>query len=156
MNCTALGDSDSADRFLDLEIEAQTEDLRGIAQRKTSYYKEHYTVLQQIIGRLRLILRLLRGFVWGYGRQLLGLAISYVIITTLFACITYFSHISLLSTSSSQPVILSFWDAFLHAFGKTLGGVVSFGEPVSTFGRVLQISEGLTGACFLALLYIRA
>lgn len=151
MNCTALGDADTANKFLDLEIDAQTEDLWGIALRKSRYYKDHYDLGQQIAGWFRLVAWRLEGLVWGYGRQLSRLAISYALLILLFAAITCIFDISLLSAGSSKPMALPFMDCVLHAFGKTLGGVVSYGEPVSTTGRVLQICEALTGACFLAL-----
>lgn len=151
MNSAALGDGESVDMLLDLEIEALADNLRGIIKRKTSYYKEHYSEIDRVSAFLRLVAWKINDVIWGRGRRIRRLAVSYGAVTLILACIAYFSDVQFSAPEGSSKT-LSLTESILHAFGRTLGGAISFGDPVTIWGRLLQIGEALTGACFLALL----
>ncbi len=151
-NFEALGDKDSADIFLDIEIEAHEQELLGASRRKTEYYRSHYSELDQALAGLKYLVSKLSGLVWGYGHRVRRLIASYLILTFGFSLITYFYRLPF--TVDPQPTAraLEFWESIYFAFAETLSlGATPF-VPASSFAKGLQVFQGFLGTLFLALL----
>lgn len=151
-NFEALGDKESSDVFLNIEIEAHEQELLGGFRRKTAYYQQHYTQVDQVIAGLKYITSKLSGIVWGYGHRLSRLLASYLVVSCFFAFITYFFDLSFIVDTEASPRTLGFWESTYHVFSVTLGtGTISI-APFSLAAKMFEVIEGFLGTLFLALL----
>ncbi len=151
-NYETIGDKDSADIFLDIEIEAHEQELLGISRRKTEYYKSRYTGFDQASAVLKYSASKLSGLVWGYGHRVRRLVASYLILTLAFGFITYFCDLPFHVDPQASARNLGFWESIYYTFAETLSlGATSF-APASTLAKGLQLFQGFLGTLFLALL----
>lgn len=151
-NFENLGDKEGADAFLNLEIAAHEQELLGAFRRKTTYYKTHYSGVDQALAGLKFLGSKLSGFIWGYGHRVSRLLASYVALTFLFSLTTYFSGLEFRTGSSESVRALGFWEATYYTFAGTLGVGTDAFRPVSAGARALELGESFVGTIFLALL----
>lgn len=151
-NFEELGDKDTANVFLDLEIDAHEQELLGAFRRKTDYYRTHYTGVDQAVAGIKLLSSKLSGIVWGYGHRVRRLLASYITFTLLLGLATYFAGLEFSGGTSESIRALGFWESMYCTFAGTLGLGASPLSPVSPVAKVLQISEGFIGTIFLAML----
>jgi hypothetical protein len=151
-NFEALGDKESADIFLNLEIEAHEQELLGGFRRNTEYYRQHYTPVDQALAGLKYILSKLSGIIWGYGYRVRRLVISYIALTCVFALITYFCGLNFITDAQASVRTLGFWESIYQSFTATLGTSSAPFAPVYAGARLLQVFERFIGTLFLAML----
>lgn len=151
-NFETLGDKESADVFLGIEIQAREQEFLATFHRKTEYYRSHYSPVDQAKAGLKYIGSKVNGIVWGYGHRVRRLIASYIALTLVFALITCFAGLRY-SVATDQPTrTLSFWESLYQAFAETLGVGATPLSPATSAGLVLQVLEGFLGTLFLALL----
>lgn len=151
-NFESIGDKESADIFLDIEIEAHEQELLGIFRRKTAYYRSHYSSMDQVFAGLKYLSSKFSGLVWGYGHRVHRLVGSYLILTFIFALITYFCQMPFVVDAQDSIRALSFWQSIHYSFTESLGIGTSFPLPASLGAKALQVCQGVIGPLFLALL----
>ena len=151
-NFESIGDKESADIFLDIEIEAHEQELLGIFRRKTAYYRSHYSGIDQVIAGLKYLSSRFSGVVWGYGHRVHRLVASYLIITFTFALITYFCQMPFVVDAQDSVRTLDFWQSIHYAFTESLGIGTSSPSPASIGAKALQVCQGFFSPLFLALL----
>lgn len=152
-NFEGLGDKKTADVFLDIEIEAQEEDLAGAFWGHTDYYREHYpTFIKRFGAGLEFLLSKMAGIFLGYGHRIDKLIISFIILTCILGLITYQSS-SLFIVDSQEPSrVLKFSESIYFAFTVMLGIRTSHFLPVSESAKLLLFILGLLRVLFLPLL----
>jgi hypothetical protein len=151
-NFEGLGDKVTADVFLNLEIEAYEQELLGAFRRKTEYYRSHYSNVDQAVAGLKYLASKLSGIVWGYGHRVSRLLVSYTILSTAFALITYFCRFPFSVDGQTSIRVLGFWESMYYTFAGTLCLSVASLTPVSAIAKALQLCETFLGTLFLALL----
>lgn len=151
-NYEMIGDKKSADAFLDIEIQANKEELKAIFLSNTEYYKEHYNLIDQLIAGLNFIGSKLSGMIWGYGHRVGRLFVSYFMITCLFSLITYFGNVGFLVANQGTQRALKLWESIYMGFGQTVGLSGLPFVPTTLFGEIIILLESFIGTLFLALL----
>lgn len=151
-NFESIGDKESADIFMDIEIDAHEQELLGICRRKTAYYRSHYNGIDQVVAGLKYLSSKSSGILWGYGHRVHRLVISYIILTFVCALITYFSQMSFIVDAQGSVQILGFWQSIHYAFTESLGIGTSPPSPASLGAKALQLCQGFFAPLFLALL----
>lgn len=153
-NYEMLGDKESADRFLDIEIKADEEELKAIFFSKTDYYKEHYNFIDQIHYGLKFLGSKGSGMIWGYGRRIHHLLFSYFVITCICSLIIYFRKINFFVSSQSASRPLTFKESIYLGFSETVGASGLSVVPATFFGKFMLLLESFLGPLFLALLAV--
>jgi hypothetical protein len=151
-NFEMIGDKKTADKLLDIEIQANEDLSKSIFLSDTDYYRDHYNLLDQIREGLKLIASKLSGIVWGYGRKVGRLFLSYISITAFCSLITYFGEINFIVGNEKTPRHFTFWESIYMGFDATIKGVGISLTPISIFGKLILLSESFLGTLFLALL----
>jgi hypothetical protein len=150
-NFEALGDQESADVLLKLEIEAHELELLATFRRNTAYYQSRYNGVDQMRAGLKYFKSKFSGIIWGYGRLVHRLVASYIILSLVFALITYFYCLPFVVDATAPIRSLGFWESIYYTFAGTLGLGTAL-APVTVSGKALQLCQGFLGTIFLALL----
>ena len=151
-NFETLGDKDSADAFLDIEIRAHEEELLGAFRQRTEYYRSHYNSLDQAMAGLKYLGWKINGIVWGHGHRVARLIRSYVCLTLMFGLVVYCGRLNYNVVAESSIRALGFWESLYQAFAATVRAAGIPFLPASPVSLALQVFEGLLGTLFLALL----
>lgn len=151
-NFEALGDKDSADMFLDIEIEAHEQELLGIFRRNTEYYRSHYSGVDQAFAGLKYLGSKLSGLIWGYGHRVRRLVMSYLVLSFFFGLITYFFRLPFVVDAQKSVRPLGFWESIYYVFAETLGLGAAPLVPASEVAKALQLCQAFLGTLFLAML----
>lgn len=150
-NSEMMGDKESADIFLDTEIQADEEESWAIFQSDTEYYKKRYNVFDQVKSFLKFIGSKLSGVIWGYGHRVGRLFVSYFLFTCLWSFSTFIFKIDFHVPNEVVPRSINFWESIYLGFGQTVGlSGLSF-EPVTSTGELLMLLARFMGTLFLAL-----
>lgn len=151
-NSEMIGDKKTADRFLDIEIQASEDLSKAIFLSNTKYYKDNYNFIDQVREGLKYFGSKISGLMWGYGHRVGRLFLSYITVTILSAFVTYFGKIEFLVNGQKTPRPLSFWECIYMGFGETLGAINISLAPVTIEGKFILLSSSFLGTLFLALL----
>lgn len=147
-NFESLGDKESADIFLDIEIEANEMYLLEAFKQTTDYYRRHYNFMGQIEAGFKYLCSKASGFVWGYGHRILRLLRSYFVIIVLFALLRLSTGTYTVDAAKNANI----FDVMLQSFATSLGTSSTTFYNISHWERLINLSEGLIGTLFLALL----
>ena len=151
-NSEMIGDKKSADRFLDIEIQASEELSKAIFLSATKYYKENYSVIDQVREGLKYLGSKVSGLVWGYGHRVGRLLLSYITVTILCSLTSYFGKVEFFVRGQKTSRPLLFGESIYMGFGETLGAINLGLTPVTMSGKLILLSASFLGTVFLALL----
>ncbi|MCF8009513.1 MAG: pentapeptide repeat-containing protein [Halanaerobiales bacterium] len=151
-NSEMIGDKKTADRFLDIEIQASEDLSKAIFLSSTKYYKDNYNFIDQVREGLKYLGSKVSGLIWGYGHRVGRLLISYITVTVLCSFLTYFGEIEFFVGNQKQPRPLLFWESIYMGFGETIGAINLSLTPVTIAGKLVLLSASFLGTLFLALL----
>jgi hypothetical protein len=151
-NFEALGDKESADVFMKIEIQANEDELLSIFRRATEYYKKRYSPVEQLNAGLEFLSSKTSGMVWGYGHRVTRLLISFVVVALVLAAVTFLGNVKFSVAGNPPGRSLLFWEAVYQVFSETLGGAGTGLFPLFWDGMLLQLGERFIGTLFLALL----
>jgi len=151
-NSEMIGDKKTADRYLDIEIQASENLSKAIFLSNTKYYKDNYNFIDQIREGLKYLGSKVSGLVWGYGHRVGRLFMSYITVTVLCSFITYFGKIEFLVRDQKTPRPLLFWQSIYMGFGETIGAINLSLTPVTIAGKLILLTASFLGTLFLALL----
>jgi hypothetical protein len=152
LNFEMIGDKKAADTFLNIEIQADEDELKAIFFSRTEYYKSHYKLLGQLQAGVKFLISKLSGMIWGYGHRIGRLILSYFLTTCFLSLITCFAHVKFLVSSNSVPRKLTFWESINMGFCETVGASSPSFVPLTLGGQIITLSASLLGTLFLALL----
>jgi uncharacterized protein YjbI with pentapeptide repeats len=151
-NFESLGDKESSDVFLTLEIKAHEEELLSAFRRKTDYYRQHYSTFEQVGAGAKYVGSRLSGLMWGYGHRVGRLVTSYLVLTLILALIIYLLGVPFIVDANMPVRALGFGEAIYQTLGATLGTGTATFSPAFPLGKMLQVLERFLGTLFLALL----
>lgn len=150
-NFESIGDKESADVFLDIEIQAQEEDWEKAWKSKEDYYRKHYpNWTDKFKAKCKSLLSKTSGVIWGYGHRIHRLLSSYLILTFVIGIIIFLFQSNFSFGNQCLMKTLGFWQSIYYTFAETLG--ISHFTPVSVFGNALKFCLGLIRTLFLPLL----
>lgn len=150
-NFESIGDKESSDVLLEIENQSHEEALKAIFLCRTEYYKKRYNLADRLSAGVRYVISKGLGLVWGHGRRVLRLLMSYAVITIILSLWTYSCGVEF-SDGHVSVRALSFWESLYVGFAETLGVVNSGFVPITALGRTIQLLECFLGTLFLALL----
>lgn len=103
-NAVEMGDKDSADRILVLEIEAEKQELKNRFCAPSEYYKSRYGSWEKGKSGLSFLALYLRGLLWGHGLKVLNLLCSAVVCIVVFAYVIQKYSLFFLLALKSQRI----------------------------------------------------
>lgn len=151
MNYQMLGDKESADTMLDIEIHANEEELKAIFFSKSQYYKNQYNTYDQIIAGEKHVLSKASGLIWGYGHKISRLLFSYILITVILSLILYFSNGVYIQVSGGFSQRISLLESIYLGFSGPVGAASMSIYLSNLIAKIFMLIQSFLGTLFIAL-----
>jgi hypothetical protein len=150
VNYQGLGNKKIADIFLDIEIEANEQELMAIFKSSETYYKQRYDWGQRFSSLFEWGWLKAAGLVWGYGHRILRLIISYLVLMSSLSILLALSHSSFKEVSTGITKSLTYSESFIVVYGESIKYPYDF-SAIGTFAHVIIFIVRLFGIIYLGL-----
>lgn len=151
-NCEDLGDKKSADFFMDIEIAAEEQEYCNRFFRRTAYYRDKYTSVDQVKAGAQFLKSRFSGLVWGYGHRIWRLIVSYALLILVFSFVTSYCRLLFIVDNMPSARAMSLWESFYYVLSDTLGFGAGPVIPATVSAQILHLSQSFLGTIFLAML----
>jgi hypothetical protein len=155
-NFANLGDKESSDIFMGIEIEAEEADSWGIFRNKSKYYKsKHNSPKYRFAALIKYFNSKLSGLIWGYGFELTNLFISYIAVLLIITAIICIGNVPFQTSDSNHTAVIP-----VENIGKIIFVVFSYSinyastdySPASFCGKTILFVTSFLGIVYLGML----